>query len=48
MSDVVSIEQQQKEELAIAPPSEGSVASKSSRRSEQWVRDLRRERTPSP
>ena len=38
MSDEVTIEQQRKEELAaMVPPSEGSVASGSSRRTEQWV-----------
>ena len=43
MSDVVSLEQQSKEELAeIAPPSEGSVLSKGSRRTEQWVDNTRR------
>ena len=46
MSDEVTIEQQRKEELAVmAPPSEGSVASGSSRRSEQWVDETCLERT---
>ena len=46
MSDQVFIEQQRKEELAaMAPPSEGSVASGSSRRTEQWVDETCRERT---
>ena len=46
MSDEVTIEQQRKEELvAMAPPSEGSVASGSSRRTEQWVDETCRERT---
>ena len=46
MSDEVTIEQQRKEELAVmAPPSEGSVASGSSRRTEQWVDETFRERT---
>ena len=38
MSDEVTIEQQRKEELAaMVPPSEGSVVSGNSRRTEQWV-----------
>ena len=46
MSDEVTIEQQRKEELAaMVPPSEGSVASGSSRRTEQWVEETCRERT---
>ena len=46
MTDEVTIEQQRKEELAaMAPPSEGSVASGSSRRTEQWVDETCRERT---
>ena len=46
MSDEVTIEQQRKEELAaMVPPSEGSVASGSSRRTEQWVDETCRERT---
>ena len=46
MSDEVTIEQQRKEELVpMAPPSEGSVASGSSRRTEQWVDETCRERT---
>ena len=46
MSDEVTIEQQRKEELAAkVPPSEGSVASGSSRRTEQWVDETCRERT---
>ena len=46
MSDEVTIEQQRKEELAaMEPPSEGSVASGSSRRTEQWVDETCRERT---
>ena len=46
MSDEVTIEQQRKEELAaMVPPSEGSVASGSSRRTEQWVDATCRERT---
>ena len=45
MSDEVTIEQQRKEELAaMVPPSEGSVASGSSRRTEQWVEETCRER----
>ena len=45
-SDEVTIEQQRKEELAaMVPPSEGSVASGSSRRIEQWVDETCRERT---
>ena len=46
MSDEVTIEQQRKEELAaMDPPSNGSVASGSSRRTEQWVDETCRERT---
>ena len=46
MSDEVTIEQQRKEELAaMVSPSEGSVASGSSRRTEQWVDHTCRERT---
>ena len=46
MSDEVTIEQQRKEELAaMVPPSEDSVASGSSRRTEQWVDETCRERT---
>ena len=46
MSDEVTIEQQRKEELAaMVPPSQGSVASGSSRRTEQWVDETCRERT---
>ena len=46
MSDEVTIEQQRKEELAaMVPPSEGSVASGSSRRTEQWVDETCREMT---
>ena len=46
MSDEVTIEQQRKEELAaMPPPSDGSVASGSSRRTEQWVDETCRERT---
>ena len=45
MSDEVTIEQQRKEELAaMAPPSDGSVTSRSSRRTEQWVDEICRER----
>ena len=45
MSDEVTIEQQRKEELAaMAPPSDGSVTSGSSRRTEQWVDETCRER----
>ena len=45
MSDEVTIEQQLKEELAaMAPPSDGSVTSGSSRRTEQWVDETCRER----
>ena len=45
MSDEVTIEQQRKEELAaMAPPSDGSVTSGSSRRTEQWVNETCRER----
>ena len=44
MSDEVTLEQQRKEELAaMVPPSEGSVVSENSRRTEQWVDDTRRE-----
>ena len=43
MSDVVSIEQQRKEQLAaMAPASERSIVSKGSRRTEQWIDDARR------
>ena len=43
MYDVISIEQQRKEELAaMAPPSESSIVSEGSRRTEQWVDDARR------
>ena len=43
MSDVVSLEQQRKEELAaMAPPFESSIISEGSRRTEQWVDDARR------
>ena len=46
MSDEIIIEQQRKEELAaLVPSSEGSVASGSSRRTEQWVHETCRERT---
>ena len=46
MSDEVTIEQQRTEELAaMVPPSEGSVASGSSRRTEQWVDERCREKT---
>ena len=46
MSDEVTIEQQRKEELAaMVPPSEGSIASGSSRRTEQWVDETCREKT---
>ena len=46
MSDEVTIEQQRKEELAaMVPPSEGSVVSGNSRRTEQWVDETCRERT---
>ena len=46
MSDEVTIEQQRKEELAaMVPPSEGSVVSGISRRTEQWVDETCRERT---
>ena len=46
MSDEVTIEQQRKGELAaMVPPSEGSVASGSSRRTEQWVDETCHERT---
>ena len=45
MSDEVTIEQQRKEELAaMAPPSDGSVISGNSRRTEQWVDEICRER----
>ena len=45
MSDEVTKEQQRKEELAaMAPPSDGSVASGSSRHTEQWVDETCRER----
>ena len=45
MSDEVSLEQQRKEELAamVPPPSEGSVVSENSRRTEQWVGNTLRE-----
>ena len=47
MSDVVSLEQQRKEELAaMAPPSENSVTSEGSRRTEQWVDDPKGGPTP--
>ena len=43
MSDVVSLEQQRKDKLAaMAPPSESSIISEGSRRTEQWVDDARR------
>ena len=46
MSDEVTIEQQRKEELAaMVPPSEGSIVSGNSRRTEQWVDETCRERT---
>ena len=46
MSDEVTTEQQRKEELAaMVPPSEGSVVSENSRRTEQWVDETCRERT---
>ena len=46
MSDEVTIEQQRKEELAATvPPSEGSIVSGNSRRTEQWVDETCRERT---
>ena len=46
MSDEVTIEQQRKEELAaMVPPSDGSVVSENSRRTEQWVDETYRERT---
>ena len=46
MSDEVPIEQQRKEELAaMVPPSEGSIVSGNSRRTEQWVDETCRERT---
>ena len=46
MSDEVTIEQQRNEELAaMVPPSEGSIASGSSRRTEQWVDETCREKT---
>ena len=46
LSDEVTIEQQRKEELfAMVSPSEGSVVSGNSRRTEQWVDQTCRERT---
>ena len=46
MSDEVTIEQQRKVELVtMVPPSEGSIASGSSRRTEQWVDETCRKRT---
>ena len=46
MSDEVTIEQQRKEELAaMVHPSEGSVVSGNSRRTEQWADETCRERT---
>ena len=43
MSDVVSLEQQRKEELAaMSPPSESSIIYEGSRRTEHWVDDARR------
>ena len=46
MSDDVPIEQQRKEELAaMFPPSEVSIVSGNSRRTEQWVDETCRERT---
>ena len=46
MSDEVTIEQQRKEELAaMVPPSESSVVSENSRRTEQWVDETYREKT---
>ena len=43
MSDVASLELQCKEELAdMAPPSENSIVSEGSRRTEQWVDDAQR------
>ena len=46
MSDEITIEQQRKDELAaMVPPSDGSVASGSSRRTDQWVDETCREKT---
>ena len=46
MSDEVTIEQQRDEELAaMVPPSEGSIVSGNSRRTEQWVVETCRGRT---
>ena len=43
MSDVASLEQQRKEELAdMAPPSKSSIVSEGSRRIEHWVDDAQR------
>ena len=45
MSDEDTIEQQRKELAAMVPPSEGSIVSGNSRRTEQWVDETCRERT---